>query len=90
MSYLYASYIIDGYKRLSVTKICKKKVPKCIIFSSKNNSIAGKGRYRIGRGVLVFEAGLEICSWLNKIRIFSCFIYFYDIFFSSNIFGYRG
>jgi hypothetical protein len=35
-------------------------------FSSKKNSIAGKGRYRTGRGVLVFDAGLGICSWLKK------------------------
>ena len=35
-------------------------------FSSKNNSIAGKGRYRTGRGGLVFEAGLGICSWPKK------------------------
>ena len=35
-------------------------------FSSKNNSIAGKGRYWTGRGVLVFEAGLGICSWPKK------------------------
>lgn len=59
-------------------------------FSSNNNYITGKGRYRTGRGVLVFEAGLGICSWLKKNRKYSCFIHFFENIFSSNIFGYRG
>jgi len=59
-------------------------------FFSKNNGISGKGRYRTSRGVLVFVAGLGICSWLKKSRKYSCFTHFSENIFSGDIFGYRG
>jgi len=59
-------------------------------FSSKNNSIPGKGRYRTGREVLVFVAGLGIGSWLKKNGKYLYFIHFSENIFRSDIFGYRG
>lgn len=58
-------------------------------FFKQNNGIAGKGLYRTGREVLVFEAGLGICAWLKKQKIFM-FYSFFQNFFISDIISYRG